>query len=313
MVKTLQIFALLFVISFIIFTPITLDVNALAPPVNGHILGVGLVKIHGRTYKAEEVALKPPYPLNTTTSPTDAFPAIGGDSPWQYGIQYSSGQTMYGGGFNITIFDGGSNPSGFSFWIGLTDNLGNFWQGGFTYWGSGCSTTYEGWWVGSPGGLGVTCPPSGSNEFAYQAITSQSDWVGVVIYVYQGTWVIGWTFPNGTTNYYDFPDGSDGATSVSGPIGAIIEGSSSGTFTTGSAWDTDLTYVWKVAPSGNTLYIYVWFPSSVSVYETQNSGGYAAPPSTANLGYLSGCPYTYIQYFTSTPGTIPSSLPACVP
>lgn len=39
----------------------------------------------------------------------------------------------------------------------------------------------------------------------------------------------------------------------------------------------------------------------------------SAPPSTANLGYLSGCPHICTKYFSSTLGSIHSSLPACVP
>ncbi|PSN89492.1 hypothetical protein B9Q00_01560 [Candidatus Marsarchaeota G1 archaeon OSP_C] len=279
------------------------------------VLEKGHLLIHGKVLNVLAVMAPPSIPQDAANV-SYVYPTVASD--WQYGPQWGTASDL-GGQINITYFQGGSGDGGFSYWIGLTDNVGNFYQAGISFWpSSSCSVSYTGWAVDNVGhtssnpnyNLTIYCPGNGHyDQFNYHNILYTLQWTSVIIYLYQGQWYVWWNFGNGTSIIDAFPSTPDGATGIqAGSLGAIFEGGDSFSYTSvnSGAYATDLMYVWKVAPSGNTLYIYLWFPSSFTMFVT---GGTDAPPINANFGWIINppCPGLYLSYFSSGTGSIPAS------
>jgi len=85
-----------------------------------------------------------------------------------------------------------------------------------------------------------------------------------------------------------------------------MEATSGGTFLTGEANAQKPFYIYSVSYSNGAFILYATVPSSGVFYKTANSGGFAAPPSTANFYVTSTCSYVYEQYFTSSTGNVGS-------
>lgn len=291
-----------------------------------NVQNAGTVTIGSQTYPVQLITTAQP----TSEQPSSVvyptlFPGMtsqGGSDPyWQYGGQWESSSTYYGGAMTVTFFNGQSNPDSFAFWFGLTDNDGNFYQDGLSYWaspGSGCYA-YTGWAVDdyNGGSLGVSnCPTLPAGQFSTNPVDSPSQAVDVAAWVYKGQWY--YSFTGSVSKSGAFPNGADGGTSVSGRVGEILEGWSSTGYTSGEGVATNLEYVYEVALVSGVLTIYFAYTNNMVFYVTSNSGSYITPPTGANWGIDEGslCPYYYASYFTSSAGSLPaygSSQATCVP
>jgi hypothetical protein len=234
---------------------------------------------------------------------------------WQYGLDWACHGlfcSYVGAAIDVTYFDSLSvTTSSFSFWLGMTDNKGYFYQSGFTWWpNAGSCDSYTGWSVDDYNGqsLGIgNCSPTG-NQWGAQAITSGSE--AIYVFLYSGQWY--YYFSGSPESGYapggvqTFPGGADAASSVSGKAYAVTEGGGSGTFNTGEDIGQNYQYVSSVSYSNGVFTLTVGTPATGNFYKTPNSGNYVTPPSTANWYVSSTCPYIYASYFAST-GSLPSN------
>lgn len=217
-----------------------------------------------------------------------------------------------GAAIDVTYLDSlSSTTSSFSFWLGLTDNKGNFYQSGFAWWPSSSCDSYTGWSVDNYNGqsLVATNCPSTSNQWGAQAIQSGSEVMDV--FLYSGQWY--YYFSGSPESGYapsgvqSFPGGADSASSVNGRVGAITEGGGSGTYNYGEDDGQNYQYISSVTYSNGVFYLTVGTPATGPFYKTPNSGIYVTPPSTANWYVSSTCPYIYASYFSSLGGSLPSN------
>lgn len=291
-------------------------------PAGSVVIAHSIIYMNGTHYPVEIALVPSTAGISTSTSIT-SFPGItasgSGVSPlttvyWQYGVQWASSSTYYGAVLNMSYFSSqsSSTPS-FTYWAGITDNKGNFYQSGISWWhgaGLGCYS-YTGWSVDdyNGGSLGTSnCWPLPTAQWSANSFTSGYE--AVYVFVYNGQWYSGFygsgesgSAPSGI---HAFPGGADGGSYVSGDAGAITEGWTTSGFSAGQDEAKNLYYVTSVSYSSGTFFVSLADATSGSFYVTSNSGNYVVPPTTAHWNVAGSCPYTYESYFTSSSGTLPA-------
>jgi hypothetical protein len=244
---------------------------------------------------------------NTVVSPSSPF-----TNDFQYGPQITDSYGEYGAQANFTIFDGGTNPSWFSSWVGAYDNLNYFYQAGIAY-GPNCTPVYQIWAVDNynGGSLNIGC-----SETSYHVVDA-GGWLTVMIYVYQNQWYYCFD-KDGTSSCATFPHGADDGSTISyypegGYKGAVVitEGSDNSTsggncptggahciYDQGATDENNLAYVNGFTVSGST------FTINITLTSNDHFAQYDSPPNSSAWSDSSG---TCDQYFDYAAAGLPSN------
>ena len=268
------------------------------PSFTPRVIERGQVTINGTPMELIEVLQNPPLYEPSSDPSGGPFPQPPGD--FQYGVFMFDADGMQGAQFNLTEFEGEGNPSGFSIWVGITDNRGYFYQTTLTYWGpssnggaytGGYGTNYP----KNPYGLSGTYPISQPNQFNYHGL-DDGQYCVLSLFVYGGQWYTAYFFSNGSSYIRPFPGGPDGGSYIEGAAGVVMEGGDSGNYTTGIAKVSQLSYVWRVTERGGALYLYVWYTGRLGFYRTAHA---FSPPCELTVEEPEK-PYTYVFTFNQT-------------